>query len=316
VTFNKFISYSFLTSEEYITIGAAVLLNTFMLVFIRTGGVFDFFVLNSAIMVIIAGVAFLGNRFDRSFLKCLRDWYTPAVLIVFYLENRTLIPLVNPHDMDEWLIRIDQFLFLGHHPTILMERFTSPVLSEVLQIFYASFYFLPFALSVMLYVTKPRSRFHISASTILVAFYLSYIGYYITPAIGPRFTLDYLQTFQLKGVFLFADIRNMLAEAEGVMRDCCPSGHTMISVLTVLLARRYARRFFPVACIWAGFIIFSSVYLRYHYVVDLIAGAILSFLVYRFCPGIIETLILNSRKAGVLPDIAYTGKARVPVTDS
>ena len=50
------------------------------------------------------------------------------------------------------------------------------------------------------------------------------------------------------------------------MRKC----RYRISLLTVLLARRYTRGFFSAACIWATRIIFSSVYLGYHYVFDLI----------------------------------------------
>jgi membrane-associated phospholipid phosphatase len=71
-----------------------------------------------------------------------------------------------------------------------------------------------------------------------------------------------------------------IAQTEGVMRDCCPSGHALVSILTVLLAWRSARGFFPVASLWAALIIFSTVYLRYHYVTDLIIGISLGFSVY------------------------------------
>jgi membrane-associated phospholipid phosphatase len=126
-----------------------------------------------------------------------------------------------------------------------------------------------------------------------MGFYLSYIGYYITPVIGPRFTLNHLQSLPLTGIFSFDFIRNMIAQAEGIMRDCCPSGHAMISLLTVLLAWRYTRAFFPIAVIWAFLIIFSTVYLRYHYVTDLIVGMTLGFVVYWRGLKIIETIIFK-----------------------
>jgi len=280
-------------TEECITISFAAMLNIIILIFIQPGLTVDIFVLNLIIIATIFGVAFFHGRFDHAWIQFFREWYSPAFLMVLYLENRRLIPFVNSYDLDELFIKIDRFLFLGHDPTLLMERITWPLLSEILQVAYASFYFLPFILCVVIYRTRPRMEFHINASTILMGFYLSFIGYYLTPAIGPRFTLDHLQTFPLEGVFLFDRIRDMLARAEGLMRDCCPSGHTMISLLTVLLARRYARGFFPVACIWAFLIIFSSVYLRYHYVFDLMVGGGLSLPVYRFCPGMVKALILK-----------------------
>jgi membrane-associated phospholipid phosphatase len=259
------------------------------------GRAWDIFALNLLIIALIPASALLHRRFPRQWIQFLRDWYVMPLLIILYMENRRLVPLINPHDMDSLLISIDRFLFFGHDPTILLEGITSPFLSEILQASYATFYFLPASLCVILYLRGPRMDFHINASTILMGFYLSYIGYYFTPAIGPRFTLDHLQTFSLSGVFLFDFIRDMLARAEGLMRDCCPSGHAMISLLTVGLARRYVRRFFPIACIWASLIVFSTVYLRYHYVIDLIAGLFLGLVVYRYGPGIAESLIVRNR---------------------
>jgi membrane-associated phospholipid phosphatase len=88
----------------------------------------------------------------------------------------------------------------------------------------------------------------------------------------------------------------MLAQAEGRMYDCMPSGHALVSLLTVLLSWRYAKRFFPVALVWTVLLIFSSVYLRYHYVTDLIAGMALAVLVFRFGPDLAEATMLGREK--------------------
>ncbi|MFZ2632457.1 MAG: hypothetical protein WA081_23745 [Desulfosalsimonadaceae bacterium] len=123
---NQTIPCSFLIVEEYITISAAALLNIFILIFMEAGRAVDIFALNLIIMTTILGVAFVHNRFAHAWMQFFRDWYPPAFLIVIYLENRRLIPLVNSHDLDGLLIKIDRFLFLGHDPTILMESITWP----------------------------------------------------------------------------------------------------------------------------------------------------------------------------------------------
>jgi membrane-associated phospholipid phosphatase len=283
---------SLLTLEERITIASAVALNLLVLASLKIGLAWDIFGLNILITSVIFGVAIFHRHVGRTWMQIFRDWYVPVFLIAIYLENRRLVPLINPHDLDTLLISLDRLLFLGSDPTLLMERITCPALSEFLQLAYTSFYFLPFSLCVIIYLKQgDRTEFHIAASTILAGFYLSYLGYYLAPAIGPRFTLDHVQTVPLSGVFLFDALRSALDQVEGVMRDCCPSGHTAISLMSVLLAGRYAPRFFPAACIWSALIVFSSVYLRYHYVVDLAAGAVLGCLVYRFAPGIAARLI-------------------------
>lgn len=207
-------------------------------------------------------------------------------LLMIYMENARLIPLINPNDMDGLLIILDRYLFLGNDPTVMLGKMSSPPLTEILQIVYASFYFLPLTLCVMAY-RQDRDTFHIIASVILTGFYISFIGYYLTPALGPRFTIQH--DHPLTGVFSFNVIRSTLDSLEGVMRDCCPSGHAMISVLTVLLAYRYKKSFFGPALVWTVLLFFSAVYLRYHYVVDLIAGLVMAGIYFLFIPAFPES---------------------------
>lgn len=144
-----------------------------------------------------------------------------------------------------------------------------------------------------------------------MGFYLSYIGYYLLPAIGPRFTLNHLQSFPLTGVLIFNFLRNSLNIAEGIMRDCCPSGHALVSLLAILLARRYLRAFFPAATLWGALIIFSTVYLRYHYVTDIIAGIILGLVVYAYGPGLSMSFICGRDRTGISTSLGE-GKRAVP----
>ena len=55
-----------------------------------------------------------------------------------------------------------------------------------------------------------------------------------------------------------------------------PSGHTAIALLVLFLSYRYARLLFYLFCPIVSALIFSTVYLRYHYVIDLFAGAALA----------------------------------------
>ena len=275
--------------EGYLTIGMAGILDILIILFARVSPAVEIFILNIIIIALVLGISWLSRRFPLPLIQFVRDWGVLAFLIIFYFEQRTLIPLVNPHDLDSLFITIDQFIFAGHNPTVLMERITYPVLSEILQISYASFFFMPFTLCVILYFFRETKRdFHIAASIILMGFFCSYLGYYLTPVLGPRYSMEQLHSFPLTGLWTFDFIRNYLAQSEGVMRDCCPSGHTMIALLTILLAWRYAKRFFPIALVWGLLIIFSTVYLRYHYVFDLIAGILLGLLVYWYGHGIAQ----------------------------
>jgi membrane-associated phospholipid phosphatase len=286
---NRYISS--LLPEERITIVMASVLDLLILSSGRPEKAFDLFLLNLGIILVVFLTAIAHDRFRFACFQPFRDWYAALFLLVIFFENRRLIPLVNPHDLDGLFIRIDRFLFLGNDPTVLLGKIASPLLSEVLQVTYASFYFLPFTLCLIVYLTRERAFFHVVASTILAGFFVSFLGYYLTPVLGPRYSLDYLQNAPLQGLLLFDPLRELLSLLEGVMRDCCPSGHALISLLSALLAWRYSPRFFPTALIWALLIYISTVYLRYHYVADLIAGTALCLPVYHFCPGFAGRLI-------------------------
>jgi membrane-associated phospholipid phosphatase len=227
----------------------------------------------------------------QAWFLVLHDWYVLPLLIIIFFEHHWLIPLINPHDADNLLIAVDRFIFFGHHPTVLLEAITFPVLTQALQIIYATFYFLPLSLCFILYRNKLWTDFHIVTSLILIGFFTSYIGYFITPAIGPCHTLKHAQNIPLKGIFFFDAVRQALFFLEGITRDCCPRGHTLVSALTVLLARDYYRSFYPVTALWATGIIISTVYLRYHYVIDDIVGLAIAFLIYRYFAGPIMALI-------------------------
>lgn len=272
--------------EEIATLLMILFLNLAVLLSTRLGEGRGIFFLNLALAAVIVIISRVQQARGGKILTFIRDWYVLPFLIAIYLEQGRLIPLINPHDIDGLLIGIDRILFFGHDPTVLLERFTWPPMTELLQIVYASFYLLPFSLCVLVYSRDRELTFHIVAATIVIGFYISYVGYYLTPAIGPRFTLEHLQHIPLTGLVSFECIRSMLDAAAGVVRDCCPSGHAMLSVLTVLLARRYEKRFFTPALVWTGPLLYSTMYLRYHYLIDLIVGIALAWVVFLFAPAI------------------------------
>jgi membrane-associated phospholipid phosphatase len=275
-----------LSLEEALTLGMAVLYALAALLFAGGGKAAGIIALNCLITGVVLAAAAVYRRHPSGRLAFFRDWYVVAFLIAVYLENRTLIPLVNPNEYDALVMALDRHLFMGHDPAALLECIMHPLLTEVLQLVYASFYFLPLSLCVMLYLRDSREEFHLAASTILMGFYLSYLGYYVMPVAGPRFFME--QGRELEGLLTFGFVRQTLASLEGRMLDCMPSGHALVSVLTTLLAFRHARSFAPVALCWTAALIFSTVYLRYHYVLDLLAGFVLAFAVFCVGPAIVR----------------------------
>jgi len=140
---------------------------------------------------------------------------------------------------------------------------------------------------------------------IIYGLLLSYIGYFALPGIGPRFTLfDFWSiSKELPGVFFTEPIRwfinlaenirtgmTSLQAAQVVTRDVFPSGHTEITLLAIMLSFKYkAKARWVVLFIGSG-LIFSTVYLRYHYFIDLVAGALVALLALYTAEPVIKFL--------------------------
>jgi membrane-associated phospholipid phosphatase len=207
--------------------------------------------------------------------------------IFFVISSYELLGGIIPHlrpDVDNLLIKIDRALF-GVYPSVWLERFLTPWAADILALAYASYYFIPAVLIIILYFWGKEEEFSLTISTLLLGYYISYVGYITMPAIGPRFTLACLQQVPLHGGVILNAVVNTLNALEGNPRDCFPSGHTQMVLISLWFARKYERTLFWIYLPICIALIFSTVYLRYHYVIDLAAGFA--------CAGI--TLLLGPR---------------------
>jgi membrane-associated phospholipid phosphatase len=220
-----------------------------------------------------------------------RNWYPLPYVGACYKEMAVLIPPIRHSDADRWLADLD-FRIWHANPTVWLERIYSPALTEYLQIAYTLF--IPAVLLVAFFLWKKRkfSEFQYYAFLIALGFLASYIGYLIVPARGPRFLLNSLQHISLQGLWGFHRMQHGLDWAESAHYDCFPSGHTELTILAWWGSRMISNRLFKVYFAYTPSIIFATVYLRYHYSVDIMAGAFLAFilivaspLLYRFLSG-------------------------------
>lgn len=248
-----------------------------------------FVVINLSIIFFAFFISLLEEKFPNKFIRTLHYWYIAPLIFITFKELYFMIKPIRVHDYDWLFIQIDRKLF-GVDPTVWIYQFAHPVLTELLQIVYGLFYFLPIFLGLFLLRKKRYVAMDFAVFMIIYGFYLSYLGYFALPGIGPRFILhDFSKTNQeLPGLWLTNFLREVVNAGEStpagtknpadvVQRDVFPSGHTMITLIVMYLAVRLKSRskyfFLPIGTM----LILATVYLRYHYVIDLI-GALLFML--------------------------------------
>lgn len=242
--------------------------------------------LNIGLISFILIMAYIEYKYDLKIVKIFHYWYLAPLVLLTFKEIYLLVHAIRPNDYDWLFIKIDRWIF-GTDPTVFLHQFAFPVLTEILQIVYGSFYLLPIFLCLILLYNNKQTAFEFSVFVIIYGFFLSYMGYFLLPGIGPRFTLHDFATInqQLPGLFLTNFLRDITNFGESllpntpnpaavVQRDIFPSGHTMITLIVMYLSVRLKSNskyfFIP----WGSLLIFSTVYLWYHYVIDLFGGLI------------------------------------------
>ncbi len=217
--------------------------------------------------------------------------FLPILIIpVIFDSLGDLIPWIRPRYFDDVLIRIDHGLF-GVHPTVWIERFIHPMLTNLLQIAYSSYYFIPISLGILLAVRKKHKDFDEAVFGIVLCFYLSYIGYLLVPAIGPRFTLEHMQTMDFRESPIAVAIQNILNRLENTKTDAFPSGHTAVALMTLYYAWKCKEKvLFWILLPVVSALVISTVYLRYHYVIDVVAGILLVAVTIYLAPRVYKLL--------------------------
>jgi membrane-associated phospholipid phosphatase len=257
--------------------------------------------INLCVMAMILALAQARHATGSPILAFVHDWYVPPMVFFSFKELYYMIrPIHLGRDYDAELIGIDRMLF-GVDPTVWLSQYAHPVLTEILQIAYTSFFFLLLLLGYELYRRRNLDLFRFYVFTCTYGFFLSYLGYFLLPAVGPRFMLHDFTMLdrELPGLWLTPHLRWFVNAGEsipmgatnteaiaGTQRDVFPSGHTMMMLVMMFFGIRYRLRIRHLLNITGVLLIVATVYQRYHYVIDLAAGAAFAILCVATAPAL------------------------------
>jgi len=218
--------------------------------------------------------------FVRPYWEIVRDWFPFLVILLMYYSlwgDATLMVVTT--DRDAALIAIDRRLF-GFQASVALQRMVSPGLTAYMDCAY--FYHLidiPLV-ACFIYMFRDRARFREMMSGLMVISFLGLVGYLLVPAIGPIYALRDQYTIPLRQSGWVFNREVDFMNFARIRRDAFPSLHVGISFVVWLYAYRNSKKLFWVLSPLILSLWFSTVYLRYHYLVDVVAGLILAPLSY------------------------------------
>jgi membrane-associated phospholipid phosphatase len=241
-------------------------------------------------LVALAAMLWVGWALARrgatdGLLGACRDFGPVAVVLLVFLLLQPVIEGLNPARYDGPLAAFDR-RWLGWLVPGWRGALGRPsAFTDVAYVAYCSFYLLPVTVGVVVWRWRGPAALERVRLAVLLGFYLSFLGYFLWPASGPR--VDPAQEAAVLGGGVISELaRGFLRGAETTTLDAFPSGHTAQAVVASVLGARLLPRAGPALLAWAATVIFSTVYISAHYAVDVLAGLALAGLTLGLAPAV------------------------------
>ena len=241
------------------------------------------------LLVAIDGlIRWYAARPDRHVVDFLRHLYPVLLYAFLYRETGSLNRLLETGYLDAHLLRWDLAMFGGLPSVSFMERLPYLLVSELLYASYFSYYFMIPGVGIALFL-RQRARFQHYIAVLSFIFYVCYLFYIFTPVMGPGILDPEKMPLplppDLAGLRLpeppaaiqvgpFFRIMQYVYEHFEAPGASFPSSHVAVALCTLYFSFRYLPRIRILHTVMVILMSIATVYCRYHYVADVIAGAL------------------------------------------
>lgn len=211
------------------------------------------------------------------------------------------VPYVVVRGYDAELARIDTWL-LGRSAAEILNRHIYPWLSDFLYLGYCVYFIYPPVVMALVALRRDMDTRFITGFTLALNYYVVFTFYFCIPTIGPRMLI--VDTPISRGVY------ELLDRLEKLKYDAFPSGHVCTMVISTYLAFRYYRPLFLPGVIFTAIVITATIYCRYHYVIDVICGMAVAWVICAAAPSVMKAAGGLWRPA-VAPRVAGAEKLQI-----
>jgi len=197
-----------------------------------------------------------------------------------YFQLRTILPAVSMRSVDAEILSFDMRVF-GVEPSVAWDQFVTPVTTEWFAFFYFGyFFFLTAHIFPMMLAARDKPMLAHFSFGIFIVFCTGHLVYMLVPGWGPYHHLAGQFHNELRGGVFWGLVKEAV-EAGGAQKDIFPSLHTAAPTYFALFSFRYRHKvpfkytWLPMA-FFASQIICATMFLRWHYLVDICAGITLA----------------------------------------
>ena len=230
---------------------------------------------------------FLKARFSDQLFQLFSLMLVYAFLGKVYSET-ALLNTMFFEKQDALVSHWDEVLF-GFQPALdFSKHFDSMIFSELMFMGYFSYYLMPIIIILSLYKSGKLNHF---GFLLIGSFVLYYLVFILFPVVGPQFYFDYPENhIQAQG--WFAKGVKLIQQIGEAPTAAFPSSHVGVTIVMLLFLNQYFKKLLIYIIPFAIVLLFSTVYIKAHYAVDVFAGIISGWLIYKT----LNSIYLSSQK--------------------
>ncbi len=225
-----------------------------------------------AIAAVFTTLATLEERTGSHIVTVLRDWIALAATIVAYREMDLFSPIPHDHHLEAVWIVWDRWLLHGFGAQRLIES-AGVLIPYVLEFCYFVVYAVgPFSMAILYAIGKPKR-----AQRFLLLYLLGTLGAYACfpyfPSEPPRTVYPGADMPNIIGWFRRSNL--LVVGNYGIHSSVFPSAHVssaFSAAFGMLLALPERKAIGHGLVVYASLVAVSTVYGRYHYAIDAVAG--------------------------------------------
>ena len=247
---------------------------------------FIYHLLLRLIVIGVLGVTiFIQKKYDPSFFKHLRIFIPFLFLAFFYNETDLLNNVIFKTNLDPVFSTIELNIF-HHQPSVEFAlNFPYNIFAEAMYLGYFSYYLLIVGLPLYFCFAKREEITKKIIFVVIASFLLYYLIFILFPVAGPQFYFKDT-TASLPQGFIFGEIMRIIQFYGEGETAAFPSSHVSICLILLWFTFNYAKKLLIFVLPITILLIMSTVYIRAHYLIDVLAAFLITPVFYKLFSGI------------------------------
>jgi len=253
----------------------------------------DLMINRIAIILVIFVLLTIENKSESKIIQLIRNTY-PLILSGYFYKETAFYNKFLFSDLDPLLEKMDYALF-GFQPSLLFsERYSNLFFSELMYFGYFSFFILIITLVLVFYFFK-KDKFTETVFYFTSSIYLFYLIFAFFPSAGPQFYYPSPEN-ELPKAYLFDKVMHIIQIVGEEPTGAFPSSHVGVSIIFLILIRKVSVLVYQISVPIVFLLILATVYIKAHFVVDIIGGILFAPVVLYLSKQIYRVILEKSFK--------------------